>query len=313
MRSLLVRSVARAFIAAPMLAAIIAPRALDGQSPQAANAARDLLAADRAFSAAAASTDLISGISAMYAENVIVPAPGVGFAEGKAAAIAVLRRDSLNATSRAAWTPIRAGISADGTHGFTIGFFDITRADGSHVAAKYLAYWVKGAAGWRVAVYRRVPRGPGAVDSSVVAPLLPTAALPLVNDQLRIEQDRSSLAKAEADFSALAQELGLGPAFARFGDPQAMHVNAGPTNPDIVRGVVEIARSVGEGSPEASSPVTWAADHRTIIAPSGDFGINLGFIRSKEPNADGTVRAPFPFFTIWRRAGAGSPWRYIAE
>ena len=95
-----------------------------------------------------------------------------------------------------------------------------------------------------------------------------SAAVPMTNDLLRIEQDRSSLARAESDFSALAQELGLGPAFARFGDPQAMHVNAGPANPNIVRGVVEISRSVGEGSPESSSPVTWAADHRTIIARS---------------------------------------------
>lgn len=261
----------------------------------------------------AAQTDLVSGISAMFADDVIVPAPGIGFDEGKAAAIAALRRDTLNATSRAAWTPIRAGVSADGTHGFTIGFFDVTRGNGAHVAGKYLAYWIKGAEGWRVAVYRRVPRPSGAVDSSTVAPLLPTAALPMVNDALRIAQDRSSLAKAESDFSSLAQELGLGPAFARFGDPLAMHLSAGPSNPDIVRGVTEIARSVGEDSPESISPVTWAADHRTIIAPSGDFGVNLGYIRAKAPGPDGVARPPFPFFTVWRRAGAGSPWRYIAE
>jgi hypothetical protein len=181
------------------------------------------------------------------------------------------------------------------------------------VPGKYLAYWIKRAEGWRVAVYRRVPRAPGIVDSATAPPLLPARPLAPAADALLLERDRTSLAQAESEFSALAAEIGLGPAFARFGDPEAMHVAGAPSSPDIVRGSEAIARSVGEGAPGPTSPVVWAADHRTIIAPSGDFGVNLGYIRAKTPPSDGAARPPFPFFTIWRRAGAGSPWRYIAE
>src|SRR5436190_7160408 len=38
---------------------------------------------------------------------------------------------------------------------FTAGFMTITRADGAVNPGKYLAYWEKQAAGWRVLVYKR--------------------------------------------------------------------------------------------------------------------------------------------------------------
>lgn len=297
-----------------LIAALLgAPIILLAQTPDPARAAADLLAADRAFAAASARTDMIAGISAMFAANVVVPAPGIGFAEGKAAATATLRRDTLNASSRATWTPLQAGVSGDGTHGFTIGFLDVTRADGTHVPGKYLAYWIQGSEGWRVAVYRRVRRSAGAVDSSTLAPILPARGIPGRTDALLIERDRTSLRKAESDFSSLATEIGLGPAFARIGDPRAMHVEGGPSTPDMVRGNLAIARSVAEGLAEGANPYNWAADHGVLIAPSGDFGVTLGYIFAKEPAADGTARPGFPFFTIWRRESATAPWRFIAE
>lgn len=302
-------------VAGSLLAALaVALPELAAQAADPQRAAAELLAADRAFAAASAQTDLVSGISAIFADDVIMPAPGtgMGFAEGKEAAAAQLRRDPLNATSRATWTAIRAGVSADGTHGYTLGFLDVVRADGSRAPGKYLAYWVKTPAGWRAAVYRRVPRPAGPVDSSFAGFLLPTAPSG-ARDALLNTADRASLAQAESEFSALATAIGLGPAFERTGDPQAMHIGGGPNVPDVVRGNVAISRNVGEGLPEGSSPVIWAADHRTIVAPSGDLGVSIGFIRSKAPGPDSAERPPFPFFTIWRRAGVNAPWKYIAE
>jgi hypothetical protein len=58
--------------------------------------------------------------------------------------------------------------------------------------------------------------------------------------------------------------------------------------------------------------VVWSAD-RAIVATSGDLGVTLGTIRQKAPGADGKTPPGAPFFTIWRRADAKSPWRYIAE
>jgi hypothetical protein len=248
----------------------------------------------------------------MFADNVVMPAPGVGFADGRAAVMAALRRDTANATSKVEWTPIRVAVSGDGTHGYTLGYIETIRADGSKVPGKYLAYWIRGAQGWRVTVYRRTPRPAGPIDSLAIAPLLPAAPRPPVATDAFIRDARASLAKAESDFSASASEIGIGPAFERFGDAEAMHISGGPTVAGFVRGNVAIGHAVGGGSTEPGSPVVWAADHRTVVSPGGDFGVNIGYIKTKALGPDGQPQS-IPFFTVWRRADLRSPWRYIAE
>lgn len=267
------------------------------------NPASELLEADRAAATAARSRDFLTGLGAIFADDATMPIPGRGFAKGREAILDALRSDTLNATSRAYWTPIRAGVSADGTHGVTIGFFDVTRADGRVLPGKYLAYWVKGADGWQVIVWRRTPRAAGEVSLALAPSWSPT------HRPARSDSARAELMAAEQAFSDEAQRIGLGPAFAAFGAEDAMHLG-GPADADFVRGRDAIARAVGEGLPPGTSPVTWNAE-RTIIAPSGDLGVNLGYIRAKSPGADGRERPPFPFFTVWRTDAAG--WRYIAE
>ena len=122
-------------------------------SPKAA--VDELLAADRAFSAASAKTDVVAGLSAMFADDVVMPVPSGQFAEGKGAATAALASNADNAKSRIEWTPVRGGISADLQHGFTLGFMTLHRPDGTDTPLKYLAYWVKKPDGWRVAAYKR--------------------------------------------------------------------------------------------------------------------------------------------------------------
>jgi len=65
--------------------------------------------------------------------------------------------------------------------------------------------------------------------------------------------------------------------------------------------------------------VNWGPE-KTIIAPSGDFGVTIGYIVRNTPAADpskGTAQGGTspgqPFFTIWRRSSPDAPWRYIAE
>lgn len=81
------------------------------RTPQ--SVADDLLAADRAFSAASAKTDLVSGLSAMFADDVAILAAGA-IVQGKAAAVEALRATAGSATTHVRWMPERAGISADG-------------------------------------------------------------------------------------------------------------------------------------------------------------------------------------------------------
>ena len=116
---------------------------------------------------------------------------------------------------------------------------------------------------------------------------------------------RKGLADAEQAFSDRAQVIGLGPAFAEFGLPDAVNMG-GPANVNYVVGAKAIAALVGQGQPATGSSVSWNCE-TCIVASSGDLGVSIGYIRS---NADPKA-PPSPFFTIWRKVAGG--WKYIAE
>ena len=290
-----------------MAAAIALPVLVHAATPQ--SVADELLAADRAFSAASANTDLVSGLTAMFADDVVIPNPPGQFAEGKAAVVAMLRANADNARSRTEWAPVRAGVSADGAHGFTVGFMTLHRPDATTIALKYLAYWIKRPGGWRVVAYKRVRAAEGSPSLAEMTPALPTKIVAPVTDSAVIAQHRQSLDKAERSFSDEAQQIGLGPAFAKFGSADAVNL-AGGSEPGLIVGADNIARLVAAGQPASGSNLLWAPD-KVIVASSGDLGVTIGMIHPKTAAPD--QPANFPFFTIWRRASATAPWRYIAE
>lgn len=270
-----------------------------------------LLEADRSFSKASRQLDLVAGLSAMFADDVVMPAAGGQLARGASAAIAVLRASPDNAMARAVWTPARGGISGDGRHGFTFGYMTVTRADGGSAPLRYLAYWVRGREGWRVTAYKRARanEGPGAVE--VMAPALPPRIVPVSTDAAAIERSRQSLDAAERAFSADAQKIGVGPAFAKYGSADAINLGP-PTSSRVIVGAEAIGRFVGSAYPPGHPGVSWAPDS-VVVASSGDLGVTVGTIRPNGPGPDGQLRPPVPFFTIWRRADPATPWRYIAE
>ena len=276
-------------------------------SPQAVVA--ELLAADRAFSAASSKTDLISGLSAMFANDVILPNPA-GIAYGAQKAIEALRANPANANARIRWTPVRAAISGDGRHGFTAGFMTMWQGDGKEVPLKYLAYWEKQADGWRVRAYKRG-------QARIVPPLepmanvLPKQIVASATDDATIARYRASLADAETAFSRDAQTLGMKAAFTQYGDPDAINLG-GPDVATFLVGNQAIGAGVGGERPVAGSPVSWGPEH-TIVAASGDFGVTIGYIVPNAPGADGKPQPGRPFFTIWRRDRPDGVWRYIAE
>ncbi|HEX6372164.1 MAG TPA: DUF4440 domain-containing protein [Longimicrobium sp.] len=283
-----------------------APREGPAADPQAA--LDGLLAADRAFAAASARTDLVSGISAMFATDVVMPLPNGTFAESAEAAAAAMRENPATAGARAEWAPVRGGISADGQHGFTFGYMTVHQPDGTVAPARYLAYWVRQPAGWRVAVYRRGRRTEGDVSPAMLPPALPARLVPPSADPAALEAHRASLDAAERAFSDEAQTIGLGAAFAKWGSEDAMNMGRGAT---FTLGAASIGAAIGEGSP-GPSPVSWAPD-RVIVASSGDLGVTIGRIRQNTPPADASAPSSFPFFTIWRRPTSAAPWRYVAE
>lgn len=266
----------------------------------------ELLATDRAFSEASAKVELAEGISAMFDADTVMPVPG-GFARGKDAIVAALKANPANARSRATWTPIRGGISADGRHGFTQGFMSITAEGKPERKAKYLSYWIRRPDGWRVAVYKRNGRPDGEVSLELMPASLPEATLEPASDASTLEAYRASLDKAERAFAADAQVIGIGPAFVKYGRPDATNIGGGP---GFTVGNEKIGADVGA---QSSGPgVNWAPDGGVLVAATGDLGITWGLIRPNGKPPEGQPAA-FPYTTIWRRAGPEQPWRYVAE
>ncbi|MEO8681666.1 MAG: nuclear transport factor 2 family protein [Vicinamibacterales bacterium] len=270
----------------------------------------ELLAADRTFSAASAKTDLISGLAAMFADDVVMPNPG-GLAYGSVKAVDVLRANPVNTGARTDWVPVRGAISADGQHGFTFGFMTLYQADGAKVPLKYLSYWRKQQGGWKVLAFKRARRAPGEVATTLLAPLLPGAIVAPTTDAKVIAKHRESLGNAERAFSNDAQSMGIGAAFTQYGSADAMNMG-GPELSGFLFGNVAIGDSVGAGAGgESGAGVSWGPEN-VFVASSGDLGVSIGYIVPHKPGPDGKpVR--IAFFTIWRRASATDPWRYVAE
>jgi hypothetical protein len=290
-------------------AAMRAPWAAAQGSPQAA--AEALLAADRAYSTASATTTAVEGLTAMFAPGVIMPGPPGRLHRGIAEVTASLRANPDNVTGRVTWAPVRVGLSADGTQGFTFGFMTQVRTDGTLLPLKYMAYWVKGASGWRVAGYKRARRPDGDMPTTSLPPLVPARLVPPVADEARRAALERSLTEAERAFSDEAQTIGLGAAFTKWGSATAVNMG-GPNSAEYVVGAEAIGRSVGAGAPGTTSPVEWSTDV-AMVASSGDLGISFGYIRPHGKPADGAGPQGQPFFTIWYRASPTAPWRYIAE
>lgn len=257
-----------------------------------------LLAADRAAGKAAEGREPAEALSALFDEDVVLVAGRQPiYARGKAAARARLLENPDNKGATIAWSPVGGGISADAAHGYTYGQMTVTPAGKPATALKYLAYWVKTPAGWRIAALSRRP---------LEKPVALAAAAPVIGVARHDDEAAKSLAAAEQSFSDEAQKIGLRAAFAQYGRAESVNIGAAP---EIAVGAARIAEGVA--GPEPTSPVVWNADD-VRVAPSGDLGLSFGHIRLKQAPPAGAPDA-FPFFTIWARPAAGDPWRYVAE
>jgi len=273
--------------------------------PASAQASVDsLIAADRAFAAGAKDKELADGLLPMFDGETVMPAP-TGFVTGTEAIAAALKGNPNNAGARMNWTPVRGGVSADGQHGFTVGYFTIAAAGKPDRNGKYVAYWIKRAAGWRVAVYKRAPRPDGEVSLDLMAPSLPEKKLKPAKDAKVLAAYKASLDKAERDFSDLSLKIGLGPAFVQNGRADATNLGAGP---GFTVGAEKIGKDVASFN---GPPIKWGPEN-VIVSATGDLGITWGFIRPVTPPADGRPGGG-PYTTIWRRAAPDQPWRYVAE
>jgi hypothetical protein len=286
-------------IRALLLAFFLIASPAAAQSPQAALG--ELLAADRAFASGAAMLDPIAGITAMLDEEAVMPLPGKGIIVGKVAVTEAFRASPAFKDGHVSWAPVRGGISADGTHGFTYGFLTAGSGDEAKRDRKYLSYWIKRPAGWRVVAYRQIPREAGEVSTAMMEPALPGfTAKPLDNPNV-VAAHQQSIAAAEKSFSDHAQNVGLKTAFRDFGREDAMNMYAGA-------GFAVGLDAVTAAFNDEPTTINWSTE-RSFAASSGDLGVSIGMIRSNDP----AKTDAFPFFTVWKRDGPDAPWRYIAE
>ena len=211
-------------------------------SAQAAHtAAEDLAETDRTFSTVGARANIADSIGAMLMDNAVMPTPKLDFAIGRSAIVAALKANPANAAARAEWAPVRVGVSADRTQGFTFGFMTIHETGKPDRRAKYLSYWVRRPEGWRVAFYKRAASPEGSVTARLDPALPPASVEP---DPQRIQENLESLKAAEKAFSDRAQEVGVGPAFVEFGSEDAMNMGTGS---DFTFGNSAIGELVGGG------------------------------------------------------------------
>jgi hypothetical protein len=259
----------------------------------------ELLAADLIFSVEAAKTaDPVAGISAMLDKDVVMPSPK-GHAVGRDAVVALFRENPSFKEGIVSWSPVRGGISADGTQGFTYGFLTVSAGDPARRDRKYLSYWIKRPEGWRVVAYRQQVRPAGGVSKEMLPPSLPEFVAEPTSDSSAHQQ---SVAAAEKAFSDRAQVVGLKRAFGEFGRQDAMNMYGGA---GFAYGLDAVVAGFKEEGP---AKIHWSTEH-SFAAPSGDLAVSIGTIKPNDPK-DG---AGFAFFTVWRRDGPDKPWRYIAE
>ena len=218
---------------------------------------------------------------------------------GRELALSNLKANPGNKGSGTSWRPLKAGASSDGSHAFTLGYFDIAGGDPAIAGRFYLAYWMREPGGWRMVALKQGLRTPGATKSERLPDSIPAVAPAAKPDAAAA---RDSLVAAEKAFSDRAQVAGLGVAFTEFGRPDA--VNGGTV------GAAAIGADVSRGD-NSPSPISWSSDE-VLVAPSGDLGISFGTIRPNVAPPPGQPVAT-PFFTIWMRDGPDQPWRYVAE
>lgn len=264
------------------------------------SARASLLAAERAFGASIEAGGMSAALPAVMAEDIRFLAPGRELMQDRAAAAAWLSSDPASAVPLR-WTPIQAGVSADGRAGYTFGAAEGTRADGSTLHWRYISFWRRGADGvWRMEAHAGIPAaGPPAAAPAGWRTL--EQGIPSGAPSSRGAGELGAMMQADRDFAALASAHTVSEAFAAYAAPWG----AVATGPDY--GPEQIGRPGSPGLTLTWGPVTGG------IAESGDLGWTVGTAVFSMPRPDGTRATSYSkYLSVWQRQADGS-WRYLVD
>jgi ketosteroid isomerase-like protein len=273
----------------------------------------ELLAADRAYSAAsAAGGNFVEGLVATLAEDVIYLPAGGNFYRGREAVRTLLSSNPSNPFSTYKWTPVRGDVSADGTLGYTYGYYslDIPPFNGRPARTalgKYAAAWRKENGAWKATVLLRNPRPEGPVSET------PPAGYesPDTKHERHFPNDhRTSALESMLDndraFSAVAESSrDFAGTLAAFAAPDGATNGGGAEfawGPDAIR--------ADAFPPPAEHSFLWEPVEGDV-AESGDLGFSVG-IATERLRATGEVLGYTKYLSIWKRQNDGR-WRFVFD
>jgi ketosteroid isomerase-like protein len=268
-----------------------------------------LLRADLARADSVARLGFAPGVASNFTSDVLYLRGGLPIVRGREAAAAIVAAESMSAGMAVRWQPVRAEASADGRSGYSYGYTIYGTTSGGGVAPtirvdRYISFWRREEAGWRISAYAETYGAPPAALS------LPRAAAgavvanaPMARTRGPVEQVRA----ADTAFSALAQRVGTGRAF---GDFAADNAQIFSTPGEFITGPRAISESFGPSG--TSGALVWhpvAAE----ASKSGDLGVTVGnAVFTGRRDDGGQVVRYSKYLTVWKKQRDGE-WRYVVD
>ncbi|CAN5133454.1 hypothetical protein BH09GEM1_BH09GEM1_13890 [soil metagenome] len=274
--------------------------------PEAEAAHDELLNADITRGDAVRQKGLVEGFAGAFAEDAVYLRGGLPILRGERAIRAVVSAEPATAGLSVRWQPVRAEVSRDRSSGYTYGYTIVGTggAEATLRVDRYIAFWRRGPAGWRIVGYAETY---GAPPAPVALPL-PSADGVLADVAMSATRAPvDPLRAADVAFARDAERLGAGEAFGRYAAPDAqMFSTAG----EFITGPEAITASFGQSS--SSSSFTWQPVHGEISA-AGDLGFTVGNAIVKVERQDGAAVVRYSkYLTVWKRQRDGA-WKYVVD
>ena len=276
--------------------------------PPDAEAAHDeLLRADMGRADSVVRLGFADGLASSFVEDIIYLRGGLPILRGRTAARLVVAAESIGTGSTVRWQPVRAEASKDRSSGFTYGYtiYGVPQGGATSIRVdRYIAYWRKEAAGWRIAGYAETygaPPAPMALPAGAAAGVLAD----VVMSRRRAPVD--AIRDADAEFSLDATRLGTGEAFGRYAADDAQIFS--PLG-EFVTGPSAITASFSP--PAERSSFVWHPVEGEMTR-SGDLGFTVGnaVFTGERENGSPVVRYS-KYLTVWKRQREGG-WRYVVD
>lgn len=267
----------------------------------------ELLQADLARADSVARLGYAGGLTSTFAAEVLYLRGGLPILRSRAAAHAVVAAEPVGANTAVRWQPVRAETSQDAESGYTYGYtiygYGTAGAPTLRVD-RYIAFWRKRSAGWRIVAYAETYGAPPAaltLSAGVTDSLL--ADVPMSRRRGALDEIRV----ADEEFSQAATKLGTGEAFGRYAAQDAQMFS--PPG-EFITGPLAITGSFGPAT-EGSSLVWHPVEGE--VARSGDLGFTVGNAVFTGVRDDGATLVSYSkYLTVWKRQRDGT-WRFVVD